>query len=190
MGYASLADGVDRAQAGLEPGFEDMYTGLDTNGFAANMAMRDDIASASVVGGRQAGFQALAKYRTQTGSIRPNERALLEARQQQGRLGGVPPAPSFASSAGRPARGLGRPNSPSLGGAGSAIASRQAQPIASNASVPAAKAKPAPKAKAAVGRARSAGAGGGQRLGGLRVHDQEAMRLARLRALDGGGGES
>merc|ERR1712232_656420 len=39
MGYASLADGVDRAQAGLEPGFEDMYSGLDAQGFAANMAM-------------------------------------------------------------------------------------------------------------------------------------------------------
>jgi len=83
MGYASLADGVDRAQAGLEPGFEDMYSGLDAQGFAANMAMRDDIASASVVGGRRAGHQALAKYRTPTGSIRPNEKALQEARQQQ-----------------------------------------------------------------------------------------------------------
>lgn len=118
MGYASLADGVDRAQAGLEPGFEDMYSGLDAQGFAANMAMRDDIASASVVGGRRAGHQALAKYRTPTGSVRPNEKALQEARQQQRsgplRLTGSLPAAPSAASTGRPSPGLSRPRKQAL----------------------------------------------------------------------------
>lgn len=204
MGFASLADGIDRAQAGLEPGFEEMYAGLDDQGFAANMAMRDDIASASVVRGREAGHRALAKYKTPTGSVRPNERAIQDAQQQRAGL----PRLSMPSGASSPASG--RMSSPSLGRAGGAIAgaarrgSGPGRPASAGPNLnprvhtlqdapssgqqhPPRPPGPAAKAKAKAAAKPKAKAAAGHRLGGARVQSEEAMRRARLKALDGPG---
>lgn len=204
MGFASLADGIDRAQAGLEPGFEEMYAGLDDRGFAANMAMRDDIASASVVRGKEAGHRALAKYKTPSGSVRPNERAIQDAQHQRAGL----PRPSLPGAG---SSTPGRASSPSLGRAGGAIAgaahrgSGPGRPSSAGPAtaprihtlhdVPSAQQSPprppGPTAKAtakvAAAPKAKAKAAAGHRLGGARVQSEDGMRRARLKALDGPG---
>lgn len=187
LGFTSLADGADRAMAGLEQGFQpaDMAargavpdSGADR--FVRQMQVHDDVTNASVLHGKAAGYRALAK-----------------AKQQQRRSqSAVAPSPTTAVGA-VPGASRANVHSFSSGSRGSS----PPRPLPAPSTPPTAKASPRPRAPgsaqsphpkanstgpsvvSAMPRSRSAvapSAGRGHRLGGVTKSDPEAIRRARL----------
>eukprot|EP00929_Paragymnodinium_shiwhaense_P063147 TRINITY_DN31565_c0_g1_i1.p1 TRINITY_DN31565_c0_g1~~TRINITY_DN31565_c0_g1_i1.p1 ORF type:complete len:431 (+),score=63.41 TRINITY_DN31565_c0_g1_i1:121-1413(+) len=83
IGFTSLADGIDRAYAGLEGNFggDALAAGLGGHGgadrFVSRMALEDEVNTASLVHGRQAGARVLAKAQAKRGSSSNSSRGQL-----------------------------------------------------------------------------------------------------------------
>mmetsp|Transcript_37019 Transcript_37019/g.78549 ORF Transcript_37019/g.78549 Transcript_37019/m.78549 type:complete len:365 (-) Transcript_37019:31-1125(-) len=159
IGHVSLADGVDRAMAGVEPGFAPeavanslrdptaaSYGGLL---FAERMAQHDIVNTATHVQGRQAGFQAQAQ-------VQDYNRGLRDGR---GLTGGMNAARAIAD--GNQTR-VSRPAPPDN--------RRQRTSASSQRSATSSSSRTGHTTVVPLGR----------RLGGARASSQDAMRAARL----------
>jgi len=210
LGFTSLADGVDRAMAGLEgPAFAEAAVAggavgdAGANRWMQRMELEDEVNTASALHGRVAGQRTLAD---------------VQARQRQQR---ALPGPGVGSARGSGTSGSSRSVSAGPSGGARPGSGQQQQPranihtlndrpsLGSGAAEPPRrppKAGSASKAAGTAGQRRSAsaapaavgttlvaaGAGavagtgvGGRRVGGVRKSDPEAMRQARLAKFEG-----
>eukprot|EP00746_Dinoflagellata_sp_MGD_P138706 gnl/MRDRNA2_/MRDRNA2_72301_c0_seq1.p1 gnl/MRDRNA2_/MRDRNA2_72301_c0~~gnl/MRDRNA2_/MRDRNA2_72301_c0_seq1.p1 ORF type:complete len:396 (-),score=56.16 gnl/MRDRNA2_/MRDRNA2_72301_c0_seq1:119-1306(-) len=196
LGFTSLADGVDRAMAGLEQGIDPDHAishgavpDMGANRFVSMMQMHDTVNNASICHGKAAGFKALAKAKAQhrrQQSLPPGSSSAASSSPGPKQMS-VPGAPNAnvhgftSSSASAIAPGPG-PKPP-------ALPAPKAYATSPKASMPAAQGKASmPTVTGAAGqRSRSTPSGsssGGHRLGGVRKHDPEAVRRARLARFD------
>lgn len=192
LGFSSLADGVDRMMAGLEG--DGVAQAVASRGavmgdggaqrFLGRCMLEDEVATASLLHGKEAGFRAIAKARRQPalaanssaggGSVGSRQRAISSGatrsvvsdspRANVHTLGGAV-APTAVGAGQRP--GLPQPTAAQRRGA----AGEQRGLVPLNP-----KATPAPKRSSTSVPAPAAG----RRLGGARYHDPAAMREARL----------
>lgn len=205
IGFASLADGVDRVMAGLES--DDVSQAVAARGVAVGDAgaqrflgrcmLEDEVNTASLVHGRAAGHQVIAKARAKrqaaasagasnstSGSRQP---AIASAPRISG-SGGSGPDSSVTSGAPRAnvhTLGGPLPSSCCPGPPSRESESRRPKAVAAAAEqrgpLPKSKASPAPRRSSASVPVPT----GGRRLGGVRHYDQDTMREARLARLDG-----
>lgn len=207
VGFASLADGIDRMMAGLES--DDVSHAVAVRGgpvgdagaqrFLGRCMLEDEVNTASIVHGKEAGFQAIARAKAKrqpalfgnasNSSIGSRQRAITPGSRMSG--GGTAGQNASASSS------TPRANVHTLAGPMAARSSCGSAAQPSDATCPGAqrrgsageqrgalpntKASPAPRRSSASVPAPA----GGRRLGGARHYDQAAMREARLARLDG-----
>lgn len=198
MGFSSLADGVDRAYAGLERESDSAAAAaqgavfdMGANRFMDRMQLEDEVNSVAALHGKAAGMKALAAVQAKRRGHPPPPRAVGAPRTSRDSQRGVGGRSSPALSAPpAPIRGnvhtLGGP----LPGAGaSAVSSgnRPAAKAAVAAASPAAAAAGRPRAASAASSPKVRGGTGaaGRKLGGVRKATAEDMRQARLARLDG-----
>lgn len=201
LGFSSLADGIDRAYAGLEGEAVVLASGANAGDVGASrwmqrMQLEDEVNTAAALGGRAAGHQALRQVQARQ---RPPQRASSSGSgaglPQRRALSQGPPANVASGSTAQP----GRPNIHTLADAQAPSSSRSAAASSNSTSGTGAKPPRVPGASGASRRSASATTAasaqiisptvpsGGRRVGGARQtqNDAEAMRRARLAKFEG-----
>lgn len=205
MGFSSLADGVDRAYAGLEresdgaaAAAQGAVFDMGANRFMDRMQLEDEVNTAAALHGKAAGMHALAAAQAKRRGLPPppqpraagGPRTSRDTQRSNGSRSSpalsAPPAPIRANI-----HTLGTP----LPGAGASAVGRgrQASTKAAVAAPPAAAPKAGrPRAASAAGsgvaaspKVRGGTGAAGRRLGGVRNPTAEGMRQARLARLEG-----
>lgn len=199
VGFASLADGVDRMYAGLESdevaqavAARGGITGdAGANRFVERCMLEDTVNTAALVNGRAAGHQAIAQARRRSaagsasgGSRGSRQRAITTGPRMSGAASNQS-APAESSAPRSNIHTLAGSAAAQPGAAGPAPQPRRARAAAADQHGPAAGRGPRRSATSMPPLPSSAVPAGGRRLGGVRHHDQASMREARLARLDG-----
>jgi hypothetical protein len=213
LGFSSLADGVDRMMAGLES--DEVTQAMATQGgivgdaganrFLERCSLEDQVASASILHGRAAGHEVLAKARSNRQAVSAistsssggsRQRALSIGAKASGSSMGNSTSSALAGTARANIHTLGGPSVPKAsptpplprgppGQPGNGISMGNRRPRGSTgepkAPAPHPKSSPAPRRSSASVPAPA----GGRRLGGARHYDEASVREARLARLDG-----